>query len=115
MVMPDNEVLRGFVAEYLTSFVVWDLFDLYASDPSAEGRAVDIAYLIGRDPGQVAEGLRELADMGFVKAGGSEDDPHYRYDPPDDLAALVKQFAEATAERDFRLTALVDLLARSAS
>ena len=112
-VMLEDKALRQFISEYLTSFVTWDLFDLYASTPTAEGKAADVAYLIGRDTDQVASALRELAAEGFVRASGPEDDPVYTYDPPDELAELVKRFSEATAERDFRLTALVELLARS--
>lgn len=107
--------LRGFVAKYLTSFVMWDLFDMYAGNPGTEGKVADIAYLAGREPDQILPSLSKMVEWGFLERSGPEDDPVYRYEPPAELRKLVKKFSEATAEREFRLTALVDVLARSSS
>ncbi len=102
--------LDSFVGRYLVSFAAWDLLVLLRSQPGLRDSAEGFAYRLGRNPVAIAEALQVMLAGGLVTAQVSGEEELYSLAPGS--RPLLDRFAEASANREWRLDLVRSVLAR---
>lgn len=102
--------MDSFIAEYIDSFVKWDLVTYFSFNPDASGTAEDLAAKLGRKTEDIASALEALAQKRLLSETSNGQDKIYKFAPSDELRGKVNMFCEALEDRDRRLQILAKLL-----
>ncbi len=102
--------LLHFLQTKIDSFVKWDLVRFFHNNPYTTDTAENIARYAGRSTETISEGLKELAEDGLLKANQLGDMMVYSLTPDDETKKLLKQFAIASDNPQFRVKVIYHII-----
>ena len=105
----DPRLLR-FLRTNIDSFVKWDLVRFFHENPHTTDTVSNIARYAGRSVDIVGTGLAELAQDGVLEESHLGDMTVYSLVPDAEIRGLLKQFVEASDDRQFRIKVIYHII-----
>lgn len=102
--------LLEFLQTTLDSFVKWDLIRFFHNNPHTMDTADNIARYAGRSVDAIRTDLAELAQDGVLEESQLDDMKVYSLTSDQEIRGLLKQFVEASDNRQFRVKAIYHII-----
>jgi hypothetical protein len=102
--------LLEFLQTKVNSFVKWDLIRFFHDNPHTTDTAENIARYAGRSVDTIRAELSELARDGVLEENQLDDMTVYSLVPDRATRDLLKQFVEASDDRQFRVKAIYHII-----
>jgi len=102
--------LLEFLQTKISSFVKWDLVRFFHENPHTTDTAYNIARYLGRNVDIIRTELLELARDGVLEESQLGDMTVYSLVPDPELRGLLKQFVEASDDRQFRIKVIYHII-----
>jgi len=102
--------LLEFLQSKIGSFVKWDLVRFFHENPHTTDTAYNIARYAGRSPDVTSRELAELAEDGVLDESRLGDMVVYSLVPDPGIRELLRQFVEASGDRQFRVKVIYHII-----
>lgn len=102
--------LLEFLQSKIGSFVKWDLARFFHENPHTTDTAYNIARYAGRSADITGRELAELAQDGVLEESRLGEMTVYSLVPDPGIRELLKQFVEASGDRQFRVKVIYHII-----
>lgn len=105
-----NKNLKEFVDKYVTSFVCWDLSNLFSRNTGLVDSVEGIVSRLGRKEEDTKKGLEELVGKGVLEKRKIAEITTYELVDDPKIRKSLEDFSHALDSRDIRLCILTLML-----